>query len=377
MKILLYCFAFSPSIGGIEIVTETLARNLTKLGHSCTVSTETLSQTPDDFPFPVVRRPDKRAILELMKQADVVCNIELSLKYFWLSRRAGKPLIWVHNGYKLVSIDALGWYKDEPAPMKPWQSILFYRKKEGLRFAFREGIKLYGRRWASARIFCNVAGSEWINKRQPLRNQVQIYTPFPVDDFTAIANRRDKKYDFVFLGRLVPEKGVETLLKAFKKLVTEKKDTSLKLAIIGYGAAENQFKNCASELQLNEQVFFLGPKRGKELTSIIRDSEIAVVPSRWEEPLGGVALQMLAAGRVMIVSKNGGLKEVVGEAGLTFTNGDADELFEMMKKTVDNEELKKKLLEKRQEQLDKFNPDKLTERFVELFKKAVAKKPIH
>jgi glycogen synthase len=33
---------------------------------------------------------------------------------------------------------------------------------------------------------------------------------------------KDKKYDFVFLGRLVPEKGVEVLLKAFQKLVIEK-----------------------------------------------------------------------------------------------------------------------------------------------------------
>jgi glycosyltransferase involved in cell wall biosynthesis len=65
------------------------------------------------------------------------------------------------------------------------------------------------------------------------------------------------------------------------------------------------------------------------------------VPSFWEEPMGGVALQLLAAGRAMIVSKNGGLREVVGAAGLSFTNGNVDELYAAMKEMMDNDSLKK------------------------------------
>ncbi len=372
MNILLYCYAFSPSVGGIEIVTETLARNLSTLGHNCTVLTETPSEVKDNYPFIVVRQPSHKAIYQYMRKTDVICNIELSLKFFWLSKLAGKPLVWVHNGYKLSCIDALGWYKNQPAPMEPWKSIMFYRQKEGVAFAFREGVKLYVRRWAAKRVYCNVAGSEWIAKRQPFPNQVQIYTPFPVTDFAAIAERKNKRFNFVFLGRLVPEKGVEILLRAFANLSNELNSTSISLAIIGYGAAENNLKQLTQELGLEEQVHFLGPQRGRELLSIIADSDISVVPSWWEEPLGGVALQMLAADRVMIVAKNGGLPEVVGEAGISFTNGNADELYAAMKRVLNNEELKNQLHAQRKHQLEKFDPDKLTAKYVELFERAKA-----
>jgi glycosyltransferase involved in cell wall biosynthesis len=374
MNILVYCFAFSPSIGGIEIVTETLARKLTELGNSCIVITETQSDKKEDFPFQVVRRPNRKEILHLMKWSDVVCNVELSMKFFLLSKIARRPLFWIHNGYKLSCIDAFGWFDNEPAPINPWQSIKFYAKKRNALFALKEGFKLYCRRWASSHIKGNIAGSEWIAWRQPLRRQTQIYTPFPVDNFIAIENELDKKYDFVFLGRLVKEKGVETLLHAIKILVNKTDRKSVKLAIIGYGAAENYLKEVATKLQVEDNVHFLGPRRNEELMDIVSQCEIAVIPSHWEEPMGGAALQLMAAGRIMIVSSNGGLKEVVGKAGLTFKNGNAEDLALKMEQLLGNEELKITLRGFRKEQLKKFDPDKLTKDFVELFSKSIRKK---
>jgi hypothetical protein len=60
MKVLLYVMLFILLSGGIEIVTETLARNLTKLGHSCTVVTEIEGNDTGTFPFSVVRKPSHR-----------------------------------------------------------------------------------------------------------------------------------------------------------------------------------------------------------------------------------------------------------------------------------------------------------------------------
>lgn len=63
MKIILYCYAFFPSIGGIETIAETLAINFKKLGHECTVVTESLNTEKDDFTFEIVRRPTNSAYL--------------------------------------------------------------------------------------------------------------------------------------------------------------------------------------------------------------------------------------------------------------------------------------------------------------------------
>jgi glycosyltransferase involved in cell wall biosynthesis len=149
---------------------------------------------------------------------------------------------------------------------------------------------------------------------------------------------------------------------------------SVRLAIIGYGAAENYLKEVATKLRVEDNVHFLGPRRNEELMDIVSQCEIAVIPSHWEEPMGGAALQLMAAGRIMIVSNNGGLKEVVGKAGLTFENGNAEDLALKMEQLLGNEELKATLRGYRKEQLRKFDPDKLTKDFVELFSKSIQQK---
>jgi len=385
MKILLYCHAFYPSIGGIETVTETLARSLADRGHTIIVATEilahseiivsaeTLSQDKVRFPFEVIRRPGTIEILRLMRKADIICTIDLSLKFIFLSKIARKPLVCTHNGYKLISIDGLGWYLNDPAPLTPCRSILFYKKEKGLQYALKEGFKLYIRRFAVSIIYSNVAASVWISKRQRLPKQVQIYPLFPVDKFTTIAETLNKKYDFLFLGRLVEEKGLETLLRAFHDLLEKTKNYKLKLAIVGYGIYESELKNIALELAISNNIDFLGPKKGKELIDIISQCEVAVVPSYWEEPLGGVALELLAAGRILIVSKNGGLPEIVGESGLTFTNGDWKELSLRMMEILNNDEIKILLKEKRKKQLQKFDPELLTNQYINLFNGAINK----
>ncbi len=384
MKILLYCHAFYPSIGGIETVTETLAKCLTNRGHTIILVTEilehneiivetgTLTKDKVKFPFEVVRRPVASKILRLMYKVDVVCTIDINVKYILLSKIARKPLICTHNGYKLISIDGLGWNFGGPTPLNPWQSVLFYKKKKGLYYAIKEGFKLYFRRLAVASIYSNVAASVWISKRQELSKQVQIYPLFPLDKFTPIAHTLNKKYDFLFLGRLVEEKGLETLLRAFQDLMEKTRNYGLKLAIVGYGIYESELKNIALELAISDNVDFLGPKKGEDLNNIISQCEVAVVPSYWEEPLGGVALELMAAGRILIVSKNGGLPEIIGESGLTFINGDWKDLSQKMMEIISNDNFKNKLRDKRKSQLDKFDSDKLTNQYIDLFNKAIS-----
>jgi glycosyltransferase involved in cell wall biosynthesis len=371
MKVILYCYAFYPSIGGIESVTKTLAETITKMGYDCTVITETPSAEPDNFPFKVKRRVSNREMLVQMKQHDVICNIELSMKCFMLSKIARRPLVWVHNGYKLSCIDAVGWYMDGPAPMTPWASILFYLKCKGLFYAAKEGFKLYSRRWASKFIFKNIAASKWIAMRQPLKNQVQIYPPFTVNQFFGSVGILEKEFDFLYFGRLVSEKGVDVLLRAFKLLLENTGRSHFKLAIVGYGSEKSNLEKLCRELELTKNVFFLGPKRGKDLIDILTRTEITVVPSSWEEPLGGVALEAIASGRIPIISRNGGLLEIVGHEGMSFTNGDWKELSEKMNEIVDDPQLREKLKSKRLEQLEKFDTNLLTAQFLDILQKAV------
>jgi glycosyltransferase involved in cell wall biosynthesis len=364
MKILLYSYTFLPALGGIEVVSATLAEHLVSLGHQCSVVTETASDAPDSFTYQVFRQPSFKERIALVRSHDIVHSNGASMALFFYAKLSGKPFMWTHGGYQLSCIDGLGWVDGEKAPLNPWESLKFHRHRSGLAFAVKEGFKLALRRWVGKRVAANVAVTHWVAKRQPLPHQVVIYNPFPLEKFVP-SDKIPKIYDFIYLGRIVSEKGVPVLLHAFSILV--KKNDKLSLAIIGDGNWKEKMEMLARELGIEANTFFMGKKSGKELTDAVLQAKIAVIPSLWEEPMGGVALEMMSAGLNVIVSKNGGLAECVGKAGLVFDNGNERQLADCMEHLHQDTFLQALQKSEATEQLIKFLPVKLVEEYVSLY----------
>jgi len=111
-----------------------------------------------------------------------------------------------------------------------------------------------------------------------------------------------------FIGRLVPEKGVQVLLEAFSRLLLEIQD--LKLLVGGIGPYEGTLRAKAAELGLAERVVFLGYLDEKKRNEYFKMADVAVFPSLYE-PFGIVALEAMATQIPVIVSDTGGLSEVV------------------------------------------------------------------
>ncbi len=367
LKILLYSSVFSPSIGGMEMVAETIALNLVQLGHVCVVMTETpdRKETPRSFPFQVIRSPSLTEKWRWVKWADVVHSKGASLALYFHAKWENKPFVWTHAGYQVSCIDGLGWVEGEKAPISPWASFLFHKKRFGLLKASMGYAKLLLRRWCAEHVDSNVAITNWMNERQPFKNQIIIYNPFPLSRFKEAKRTSYSTYDFIYVGRLVSEKGVATLLKAFSMLVQD--GTHAKLAIVGDGNWRERLEVLANKLDIKEKVIFFGRRTGQDLLAVIEEGKIAVVPSEWEEPMGGVALELLAAGKNIIVSKRGGLAECIGDAGLTFQNGDEEELYSKMKQLLTDSLLQKSQLDKAAAQLAHFDERVLTQKYVELY----------
>jgi glycosyltransferase involved in cell wall biosynthesis len=112
------------------------------------------------------------------------------------------------------------------------------------------------------------------------------------------------------------------------------------------------------------------------LKALIQQCEIAVVPSEWEEPMGGVALELLAAGRPLIVSRYGGLAECVGDAALLFDNGDHTMLAECMTRLLRDEKLRATLKENAKTQVKRFDPERLVRRYIDLFDCVLGKREL-
>ncbi len=373
MRILLYSSVFLPSIGGVETITATLAETIVRLGKECTVVTETPSDKEDNRSYRVVRRPTFRERFELARQCDLIHSNGASLAMFPFAKLNNKPFIWTHNGYQVSCVDGLGWVDGEPAPLTPIASLIYHLQKKGLIFFLKESVKLMVRRYVAANVDLNIAATHWVAKRQPLKNQIIAYTPYPLNQFQASRHAGQKKYDFIYVGRLVSEKGVSDLIKAFHLLVSTPHYQEKRLAIVGDGTIKPALERQVAELRLTDKVFFLGSKSGTQLLEVIGQSQIAVVPSVWEEPMGGVALELLAAGKNIIVSEYGGHAECVGNAGVKFKNGDYQSLYKCMVQLLTDTFLAKQQLENASIQVDAFDEVKLTKKYVEIYESVINK----
>ncbi|HVZ73433.1 MAG TPA: glycosyltransferase family 4 protein [Polyangia bacterium] len=377
MHVLLYSRPFFPATGGIETVSLTLAQQITAAGHRCTVVTETPADpaNPGAFAFApkfeIVRRPSQLARLALVRAADVVHSNGASLALFAHAKLARRPFVWTHAGYQLVSVDGLGWVDGAPAPLHPLASLALHARRSGPRYAAAQALKLGLRNVVGRLVDKNVAITHWVADRQPLPRQVVIYNPFPLGRFTAAKQRPAPTHDFVYLGRLVSEKGVPTLIEALARVNARPGKRPATLLLVGDGPERGALEELVRARGLGAHVTFAGMKRDDALVDAVADGAVAVVPSAWEEPMGGVAVELLAAGKPLIVSERGGLAECVGEAAWTFPNGDAPALAERMAAVFDDETLRTSKARFAPDVLARFDEARLTREYLKLYQDLV------
>lgn len=124
-----------------------------------------------------------------------------------------------------------------------------------------------------------------------------------------------------FVGRLVPQKGVDVLLQAFG--VVRRRLPDARLVIAGDGDQTLYLMRLARYLGLAPRVEFIGWQTGDALVRLYQQAAIVAVPSRYE-PFGLVALEAMACGCLVVASSTGGLAEIVedGQSGVLVPPGD-------------------------------------------------------
>jgi glycosyltransferase involved in cell wall biosynthesis len=147
----------------------------------------------------------------------------------------------------------------------------------------------------------------------------------------------------VYAGRLVPEKGVDTLIAAFSR--TLKQFPEACLVIAGEGVERDRLLSQIEHLGIADQVSLVGHLSQEELHRRFEPAWVQVVPSRWAEPFGRVAAEAMIRGTPVIASNTGGLAEIVqdGETGLLVAPGDVDSLTAALLKLIENRELSAEL----------------------------------
>ncbi|MGD2069081.1 MAG: glycosyltransferase family 4 protein [Gemmatimonadota bacterium] len=133
------------------------------------------------------------------------------------------------------------------------------------------------------------------------------------------------------LGRLAPEKGFDLALDALDRLAPGHPD--LHMTVAGEGPASGALRARASALGVAERVTFSGWVQPEGVPSLVARSTLVLVPSRWREGFGLVALQAHQMGRPVVASRVGGLAEVVedGTTGLLVEKDDPAALAEAVR----------------------------------------------
>jgi len=123
----------------------------------------------------------------------------------------------------------------------------------------------------------------------------------------------------LFVGRLSPEKGLETLLDAWRIL-----KSPMRLRIAGDGPLASLVQERAAR---DRRIEWLGPLSGDEVASLMRSAYVLVFPSVWYEGLPLTVLEAYATGLPVIASAIGGLVELVpADVGIQFRPGDSEDL---------------------------------------------------
>lgn len=127
-------------------------------------------------------------------------------------------------------------------------------------------------------------------------------------------------------GRLVSDKGFDVAVRAFPTVL--RRWPGARLVLAGDGAARPDLERLVERLGLSGSVTFPGFVAPEDVPALVDDASLVVVPSRWDEPFGLVALEAALMARPVVATRAGGLVEVVAhaETGMIVDKDDPDAL---------------------------------------------------
>lgn len=150
----------------------------------------------------------------------------------------------------------------------------------------------------------------------------------------------------MFVGRIVPDKGADVLLRAAGALARE----DVEVVIVGSqgfdaGAALSPYERELRSLAAGVAgVVTFQPFVDREaLPALLQSADIFVAPSRWAEPSGLTVGEAMATGLPVVASDAGGIPSVLGDAGLLVGAGDESSLAEALRSLVDDASLRQTL----------------------------------
>ena len=392
---------YSPVVGGEERLVEDLSRELAARGHEVVVATlrqpmgepppapegvrvELLESSVHSLPGISTledRRyappgPDPRIAAGLRRllaseRPDVVhAHNWLVDSYLPLARRARPPLVFSLHDYSMVCATKRLFYRNEicsgPAPLKCLRhAIGFYGAPLGTMIAagtrlsepwLRRRVDMFLSVSTAVEELCGVEDEETPHRVVP--NLVGGLPPAPQAGDPQLAALPDEPFVF-FFGDVSVDKGARRLVEAHMAL-----DDPPPLVLVG---------RQVDPMPEAPNVHCLGPMSHPAVIEALRRSLFSVAPSIWAEPFGIVAIEAAAAGKPIVASAIGGLRDIVldGETGLLVPPGDGEALRAALARMIGDARLRARMGEAARRRALDFAPQRVVPQFEDAYRAAI------
>ena len=349
INLLIYSHYFPPSVGGVETITLALARGLAELRSrdaaefSITVVTQTPQGNYDDvsLPFTVIRQPALSKLRKLVKECDLLHVAGPALAPLFWGLLSGKPIVLEHHGFQTICPN--GQLLIEPTGIPCPGHFMAGNHRicwscnsgSGWAASFKLWALTFVRRYLAKRVTVNITPTRWLGELVKLPNVVAI--PHGIELIpiaTAAAEKNVENPVIAFQGRLVTTKGVRLLFEAAQLL--REQGRIFQMVIIGDGPERSFLEQFAREKNLEPHVTFMGRLSGEQLETTLRSAFALVVPSLGGEVFGLVLIENMQRSLPVIASDIGAFAEVLGDGGLTFRTGEAEDLAAKLASLLDD-----------------------------------------
>jgi len=209
------------------------------------------------------------------------------------------------------------------------------------------------------------------------------FYPIPVEEAKEFVGIPEDEKMILFVGRIEPLKGIDTLLKAISQL---KQADILQICphylyIIGGNPDPDQvnmnkemqrLQNLCKKMGLDDLVLFLGKRDQDSLQYYYSAAEMLVMPSHYES-FGMVALESMACGTPVIATQVGGLQHLVRDqkTGFVIPNDDPDALEEKITVLICKPNLREKMSQNSISYAQSFSWNSITKYLIETFEKTI------
>ncbi|WP_253270192.1 glycosyltransferase family 4 protein [Lactobacillus helveticus] len=367
MKIAMLGQKAVPSrLGGVEIVVENLATQMTRKKQDVTLYNRKVKGiTPvkryKGVKIHTVLTINKKGLAAI--SASFFAAIQASLNNYdivhihaegpaffsWIPKLFGKKVV--------VTIHGLDWKRAK------W--------KKGLGSKFIKAGEKAAVKYSDAIIVLSKDNQDYFLKKYSRKTFLipnGVHAPRILD--TSLIQRKWKlqkdKY-ILYLGRIVPEKGIKNLILAFKKVKTDKK-----LVIAGGSSDTDQFYDELKKLAKDDpRILFTGAVQGRTLGELYSNAYLYTLPSDLE----GMPLSLLEAmsyGNCVLVSDIPECTDVVEQNGIIFKHGNVKDLQDKLEYTVNHSNVVRKFKEKSSNYiLSKYNWNKIVDKTLLVYGKCL------